>query len=141
MLPRIDMSQRLHLGGFTCVAACHPPVLYADLEWWLGIVNPDTNPTLLECDALEHPFYGQRVVLLYPALPFTDSFKAPWSLRPPASFLTMVAIWRAIYVWRAICIWRDISIWRPISVWRALHSSKAWIILTLRYQLRQKWRH
>ena len=68
-----------------------PPVLHTDLEWWLGIVNPDTNPTILECDALDHPFYGQRVVLLYPALPFTDSFKAPWSLRPPAAFLTMVA--------------------------------------------------
>ena len=86
------MSQRLHLRGFTCVAACHPPVLHADLEWWLGLVhNPNTNLTFLECDALEHLFYGQRVVLLYPALPFTDSFQAPWSLRPPASFRTVVA--------------------------------------------------
>jgi hypothetical protein len=32
----------------------------------------------------------ERVVLLYPVLPFTDSFKAPWSLRPPAEFLTML---------------------------------------------------
>ena len=67
------------------------PVLHTDLEWWLGIVNLDTDLTVLKCNALEHLLYGRRVVLLYPVLPFTDSFKAPWSLRPPASFLTMVA--------------------------------------------------
>ena len=50
-------------------------------------------------------------------------------------------IWRVIYIWRTIYIWRAISIWRPISVWRALRSSEDWIILTLRYQLRQKWRN
>ena len=65
------------------------PVLHTDLEWWLGIVNLDTDLTVLKCNALEHLLYGRRVVLLYPALPFTDSISAPWSLRPPAAFLTM----------------------------------------------------
>ena len=83
------MSQRLHRGGFSCMVTRSLPVLHTDLEWWLGIVNLDTDLTVLKCNALEHLLYGRRVVLLYPALPFTDSISAPWSLRPPAAFLTM----------------------------------------------------
>ena len=45
-----------------------------------------------------------------------------------------------LYIWRAIYIWRVISLWMPIFVWRAPRSSavssKDWITLTLRYQLR-----
>ena len=46
-----------------------------------------------------------------------------------------------LYIWRAIYILRAISIWRPTFVWRAPRSSKDWITLTLRYQLRPKWRN
>ena len=57
-----------------------------------------------------------------------------------------------ILVWRAVvCVFARLRlcsfssprfyIWSHISVWRALRSSEDWIILTLRYQLRQKWRN
>ena len=59
-----------------------------------------------------------------------------------------IYIWRVIYIWRAISIFGGPYIFGEPYLFGGLYlfesslrSSKAWIILTLRYQLRQKWRH
>ncbi len=66
---------------------------------------------------------------------------------------TGILVWRAVvcvfarlrlcffFFFTAILYLEVIYIWTPIPVWRALRSSEDWIILTLRYQLRQKWRN